>query len=240
MILLFLIFSLASGKVNQNEDIRRVPMECPNLVGGDMLGFDPEDRNAIVGKEKLWPGGIIPYEKFPSLSNKMNSILDRAFEHYQKLTCIKFVPRTTEKDYIQIFSGDGCYSFVGRDGGPQPVSLGEICNWEGVVIHELGHVIGFYHEQNRSDRDEYIKIYWENMKKGTENQFFKLQPHQNLLLTPFDYESIMLYGSYNSSKDREGGLRTMEGINGTFLHDPLTKGKLSKNDIKRITLLYDC
>lgn len=46
-------------------------------------------------------------------------------------TCVAFVPRTSQVDYIEIYSGDGCSSSVGRQGGRQTVSLmtslGMIC-----------------------------------------------------------------------------------------------------------------
>ncbi|GBL99165.1 hypothetical protein AVEN_254860-1, partial [Araneus ventricosus] len=71
------------------------------------------------------------------------------------------------------------------------------------------------------------------------DQFFKLKPNQNQLLTPFDYESIMLYGSTSFSKDYKN-LRTMEGKKGEYLRDVLSKGKLSDSDIQRIKKLYKC
>ncbi|PRD31646.1 UNVERIFIED_CONTAM: nas-15 [Trichonephila clavipes] len=60
-----------------------------------------------------------------------------------------------------------CASHVGRVGGMQNVSLGKGCYSVGVMMHELMHTLGFVHEQNRPDRDDYITVLWENVKEGT-------------------------------------------------------------------------
>lgn len=51
-------------------------------------------------------------------------------------------------------------------GGGQEVSLGEGCMYKGTIIHELGHVVGFYHEHMRSDRDDHLIIHWDNIREG--------------------------------------------------------------------------
>ena len=52
-----------------------------------------------------------------------------------------------------------CCSFVGRlKRGGQKLSLERGCMKHGILLHEFGHVMGFWHEQNRPDRDEYIKV----------------------------------------------------------------------------------
>nr|P84748.1 RecName: Full=Astacin-like peptidase p16 [Argiope aurantia] len=63
------------------------------------------------------------------------------------------------------------------------------------------YALGFYHEQNRSDRDDYLIIYVDNVQKGMEFNFAKLAPSQNILYTTFDYGSIMIYGNDAFSRD---------------------------------------
>ncbi|UYV76940.1 hypothetical protein LAZ67_14002507 [Cordylochernes scorpioides] len=161
-------------------------------------------------------------------------------KEYHDKTCIRFVERTNEANYINIFRGQGCYSYVGLvHRGQQPVSLGAGCHYHGTIVHELGHAVGFFHEQNRSDRDKYIRILWQNIKDGAADQFALLKPEQNRLLTPFDYNSIMLYGSMTFSKDRPR-LRTMEKIDGGLLKEVIEKPGLSADDVARIQKLYKC
>ncbi|UYV76934.1 hypothetical protein LAZ67_14002480 [Cordylochernes scorpioides] len=137
-------------------------------------------------------------------------------------------------DYVE-----KCYSYVGIFGGKQPLSLGNGCHHLGIIIHEIGHALGFYHEQSRSDRDDYINIYWENIKSGMAGQFKILAAHDNTLYNKFDYESIMIYGEYAFSKD--GKSKTMEDKNKIHkLSEPYTKQSMTVSDIERVNKLYDC
>ena len=64
---------------------------------------------------------------------------------------------------------------MGKDGGVQDLSLGSNCYYKGVILHEMTHATGFYHEQSRHDRDNYVQVNWDNIQSGilyTVNSFF--------------------------------------------------------------------
>ena len=65
---------------------------------------------------------------------------------------------------------ESCYSYVGkttsRTKNYQVLSIGRGCEHLGIAIHELMHAIGFYHEQSRYDRDNYVKIMFSNIIAG--------------------------------------------------------------------------
>nr|XP_037273584.1 astacin-like metalloprotease toxin 5 [Rhipicephalus microplus] len=195
------------------------------------------DRNAVTKKEQLWPGGVIPYVVDPQLNNTMKKIL-KAMAHIESQTCLRFVVRERQRNYVSIIRANGCSSFVGRVGGAQNLSLGSYCLSQGVIAHELLHVAGFDHEHSRSDRDEYIDVFTENAQPENAEQFVKLAPSKNKLLTPFDMNSIMLYGSETFA--REPGLVTMLAKDGSHLKPVHKKRVLSASDVRRINMLYEC
>ncbi|KAH7976654.1 hypothetical protein HPB52_017511 [Rhipicephalus sanguineus] len=131
-----------------------------------------------------------------------------------------------------------CNSIVGRAGGAQEVSLGTHCLYQGTIAHELMHAAGFDHEHSRSDRDEYIDVFTKNVEPENVEQFEKLAPWKNRLLTPFDMDSIMLYGSATFA--RKPGLVTMLAKDGSRLKEVHQKRGLSASDVRRINMLYQC
>ena len=57
----------------------------------------------------------------------------------------RIIPRTSQADYVYVYKGAGCSSYVGRQGGVQYLSLGTGCASSiGVIIHEFMHAIGKY------------------------------------------------------------------------------------------------
>ncbi|GFT17113.1 metalloendopeptidase, partial [Nephila pilipes] len=108
---LVLLLGLAAIVLAEEEDteLPRLAMQNPDLFGGDMAGIDgPGDaeRNAIPGQLYRWPNAQVPYVIDNSLRG-YSGLLNQAFQAYASSTCVRFVPRTNQGDYVYIFSGQG-------------------------------------------------------------------------------------------------------------------------------------
>ncbi|GBN33115.1 Astacin-like metalloprotease toxin 1 [Araneus ventricosus] len=185
-----------------------------------------------------WPNGVVPYFLDASVSH-IKDLIQKSMRHIEQNSCIRFKKRTNEHNYIRIFYGNGCWSFWGLlNQGEQKVSLGDRCDYFGTVVHELLHALGFEHEHNRSDRDNYLDIHLENVEKEWHHAFKKLLPNENRLLTSFDFDSVMLYGEGSFAKAH--GLKSMTAKDGRFMDEPYNKPGMSASDIKRLNMLYQC
>ncbi|KAI6177543.1 Metalloendopeptidase [Aphelenchoides bicaudatus] len=156
------IVTLVNPKINESE------MAHPQLGVGTVM------RNAVKQAYLKWPNGRIPYSISSQYTSFGRARIAAALQEYQEKTCIKFEPKTdADLDYVHVVPEEGCYSMVGKTGGKQPVSIGNGCIQKGIIIHELMHSVGFFHEQSRADRDSYISIVWSNVETGLEDQFDK-------------------------------------------------------------------
>lgn len=78
------------------------------------------------------------------------------------------------------------------------------CVRHGVVIHEIMHALGFYHQQSAADRDDYVKIIWDNITPGREHNFRKYDKERVTdFNVTYDYGSVMHYSGKAFSKNGE-------------------------------------
>ncbi|KAK4020421.1 hypothetical protein OUZ56_002401 [Daphnia magna] len=231
------------------------PIEIAGLFEGDIAGVVSADmaagksfkpgksgtkatgKNAIVDMNLRWPSSVIPYVISASFVPNDRSVIARAMLEYHNKTCIRFVPRTNQRDYVHIMPGSGCSSNVGRTGGGQPVSLGSGCVYVGIVIHELMHAAGFWHEQSRGDRDNFIAIQWDNIINGMAYNFQKYNLDRiQYLGAPYDTSSVMHYDAFAFAKNRERPT-IIAKKQGTELGQ---RRGFSDVDVMKLNKLYEC
>ncbi|KAI3364464.1 hypothetical protein L3Q82_011256, partial [Scortum barcoo] len=187
-----------------------------------------EDRNAV---QTLWSDAIVPYTISPEMAYQESNIY-AAFKMISDFTCIRFQEHTTELNYLKFLSGNGCASFVGCQGGAQPVYYSSSCS-VGNLCHELIHALGLYHEHTRQDRDQYITVQWQNIIPGRQMNF-NVKRGDTLGL-PYDLNSIMHYGVYFFSVN--GGPTMLPKQSGVKMGQ---RTHLSNLDIQKLNKLYHC
>ena len=198
-------------------------------------------RAAVDSNSRLWPSGKVYYRFASHVSTYHKIVIRRTMDYYQEHTCLRFYYRSSQRDYIEFTTNaNECSSdYIGCKGGKQVIKLGPGCRTRGIVIHEIGHAIGFWHEQSRPDRDQFVTIVERNIISGKASQFYKrsVDSHGH----KYDYGSIMHYST------RAFGYRgaiTIEVNNPTeyanqgrpFLGQ---RSRLSSGDIAQINQLYD-
>jgi hypothetical protein len=142
-----------------------------------------------------WPNGIVYYTLAADLSPTLRSNITAAINHWMSKTPIQFVPREGQADYVTFrYTTTGyAYADLGRWGGQQFINLRDNTSM-GVIVHEMGHTLGLYHEHTRPDRDTYVNIFWGNIRAGLEENFYTLT--DGTKVGPYDDSSVMHYPSY--------------------------------------------
>ncbi|XP_077999583.1 tolloid-like protein 1 [Glandiceps talaboti] len=203
-------------------------------------------RAATARLDRKWPGGVIPYEIAGNFTGSQRAMFKQAMRHWENYTCITFVERDprVHHDYIIFtYKPCGCCSYVGRRGnGAQGISIGKNCDKFGVVVHELGHVVGFWHEHTRPDRDGHVTIQTENIQPGQDYNFQKLDATEiNSLGESYDYNSIMHYARSTFSRGMWLDTILAKRDPVTFVRPEIGQRKrLSEGDIRQANKLYKC
>lgn len=163
------------------------------VVIGDMLfRVDPggvQAKGAAALDVRRWPGGTVYYSFDATVPPEIRERFRQAFVDWESVAPVRFVPRTTQPDYVWIVLSDGSSSFVGHVGGEQRLRISPTAPY-GTYLHELGHALGLKHEHQRSDRDQFVDIVEENIQPESVGNFVQF-PTDNC--TPYDFGSVMHY-----------------------------------------------
>uniref|UniRef100_A0A915NS31 Peptidase M12A domain-containing protein n=1 Tax=Meloidogyne floridensis TaxID=298350 RepID=A0A915NS31_9BILA len=162
---------------------------------------DGIQRNAVRQSYLKWPRARIPYTVSSQYTSYGRERIAEAIDEYHKKTCVEWTPKAANDiDYVHILPDDGCYSLVGKVG-------------------QSRHSVGFFHEQSRTDRDDYVNILWDNIDPTLRD----------------DYSSVMHYGPLAFSKNGKPTIEPKE--------KSVTIGQrlgFSPTDLYKVNKLYNC
>ncbi|XP_059837815.1 meprin A subunit alpha-like [Hypanus sabinus] len=222
---------------NLEEDIPQINTESQSfLVQGDIAVA--RRRNALKDPTRRWKLPV-PYILTDSLDLNAKGVILHAFEQFRLKSCIDFKPYEGEKSYLSFKKLKGCWSYVGNSQKGQELSIGKKCDKKNIVEHEILHALGFYHEQARTDRDDYVNIRWNEIIPDKTNNFKLLgDDHITDLNTPYDYESVMHYPPFSFNKNaREPTITAKIPAFNDIIGQRLDFSAL---DLLRLNRMYNC
>ncbi len=186
------------------------------VIEGDILiPIDAyEGSVASVYASNLWGDGSIRYEFNAAVPEAKQAVMLNAFAILEGLANVEFVEGIPDLGWgVRIYSTDssdcpGCECKDSATVGAYPefIARVHICRWycdndrDGtggeecmrVILHELAHTLGLWHEQSRPDRDLHVRINWDNIEEGREHNFDRHD--EASMYGPYDFESLMHYG----------------------------------------------
>ena len=188
----------------------------------DKGGLAVADGDIVLGvpTEKGHRGLVKPPQVHTWMGGEIPFIINKDVPHPERIiiamsyfvdTPIKFVMPQSHHTDILVFQNteEDCKSYLGRVGGAQPLWVAPSCS-SGDIAHEIMHALGFVHEQNRTDRDTYVRVVADNIMPGFE-QNFALFPWSMMTVSgsaPFDFGSLMMYPPNSFSKNGQPTLQS--------------------------------
>lgn len=168
------------------------------IVEGDMLVPIGSLKPGTTYCPLLWPGGMVPYEFDGNVSAENQTRMVEAMAEWEAVASVDFVPRSDQDDYVHIQASSQNNSMVGFQGSEQIIN---IVSWDAkfIMAHELGHCLGYLHEQSRADRDNYVLINWDHVCQdccgdGEPCDYnFEMREDGCGEYGPYDFDSVMHY-----------------------------------------------
>ncbi len=155
------------------------------------------DLSRINQREILpWANGRFLYEFSPQVQQdaEKTEAFENACKQLLANTALKCVNRLqadalSDRDYVYVVAKGSNYSYIGRQGGKQLLS---ILNWNNPykISHEIKHALGWGHEHQQPKRNQYVDILFENIPDDHKERFY-INDYNNE--GEYDFDSVMHY-----------------------------------------------
>lgn len=172
---------------------------------------DPNEPvpDAAVDRAAAW-GPVVPYSLMDGFTADELDLIEQAIDEWQEKSDYTFEldPDTTPRLRFGPVD-EGCFATgVGRPSADEIAIMGDVRDIgleancflrrdetgtlvpnHGIVMHEIGHALGFFHEQARRDRPRYVDYFEANVEEDRRPQY----EARGDLYGEYNFQSIMHY-----------------------------------------------
>jgi hypothetical protein len=171
------------------------------IIEGDIIvpvEFREVDGPQATFDTNFWPAGLVPYDFDDNVTAANLIAAQNAMAEWEAVANVDFVLCASQgcpgfNGSIHLRSSNANSSEVGFQGEEQNVNI---------IAHELGHALGFWHEQSRPNRDQFVQINTMNIcqnccpksdgSMGPCNHNFNIH-NDAAQYGPYDFGSVMHY-----------------------------------------------
>jgi hypothetical protein len=189
-----------------------------------------------INSIQKWKDGIVYYKFDSSVNDLERNVVRTHMEYWKNNTNIEFLEDSTQEYKCTIYKNE-----VANDNSS---TIGQKINshiiftqisWfeRKALVHELGHILGLFHEHQRPDRDEYLIVNYDNILENYKHNFdIRDNPLYEEESLAYDYSSVM---SYETNMYSNGNGPTIEVIDGELEYFNIP----SVLDLVKINLIYE-
>jgi hypothetical protein len=158
-----------------------------------------------------WQGGVLPVEFADDIPQQRRDLFMSACNAgWGGDTHARCIERTSQFGYVRVTQLEAeprrpsCYSAVGQSRRliQYPLNLASRCWTPSQIHHQIGHALGFVHEQQRPDRDSYVTIETSNIEPANLNDFTRVTSLADRAGT-YDFLSVMQSPANHLARDAD-------------------------------------
>lgn len=188
-------YEIVNGRARFEGDIDLGPVDA----AGNLVWTAPPEGPTATGvnsADRAWPDCVVPWRFDAGVNATIRALITQAIEEWRTTTACRFpLKSSAHRDFVTFEMNTDprpvSSSPVGKVGGEQTISINDKTRNPFTVVHEIGHSLGLFHEQGRSDRNSFVTVNLANVHPDARHNFL-IYPNA-VDIGPYNFNSIMHY-----------------------------------------------